>query len=187
MIIGITGTNGAGKGVVVDYLVQQKGFTHFSSSGRISEILKERGMELSRTNMRAVGNELRAKYGSGYLVEVALAEAKKRGLTNVAIESIRSTGEAEVLKQAGGKLLMIDAERKIRYERIFARKSGKDLIDFETFVLQEEREWFGTEGAFDMNIRPVMEMADHRIENNISLSDLYQQIDDFLQKAEPAS
>jgi dephospho-CoA kinase len=30
MIIGITGTDGAGKGAVVDYLVAQKGFTHYS-------------------------------------------------------------------------------------------------------------------------------------------------------------
>lgn len=29
-IIGITGTLGAGKGTVVDYLVKNKGFNHFS-------------------------------------------------------------------------------------------------------------------------------------------------------------
>lgn len=182
MIIGITGTNGAGKGAVVDYLVKKKDFTHFSSSGRLSRELEQRGMELSRTNMRAVGNEFREKYGSGYLVEVALEEAQAQGLQNVVIESLRSTGEAEALKKAGGKLLVIDAHRKIRYDRVFNRRTGKDLIDFETFVLQEEREWYGAEGAHDMNIRSVMEMADHTIENNISLKDLYAEIDLFLEK-----
>jgi dephospho-CoA kinase len=182
MIIGITGTNGAGKGVVVDYLITQKGFTHFSNSGRISEELKRRGMELSRTNMRAVGNEFREKYGSGYLVEKALQEAAAQNLSDIVIESIRSTGEAYALQNAQGKLLVLDAERKIRYDRIFHRRSGKDHVDFETFVLQEEREWHGALGAHDMNIRSVIEMADHVIENNISLEDLYAQVELFLEK-----
>lgn len=180
MIIGITGTNGAGKGVVVNYLVKEKGFTHFSSSGRISEELKRRGMELSRTNMRAVGNEFREKYGSSYLVDVALKEAEEQNLKNIVIESIRSTGEAQSLKDAGGKLLVIDADRKVRYDRIFARRSGKDLIDFDTFVQQEEREWYGQEGEYDMNIMSVITMADHTIQNNVSLEDLHRQIDQFL-------
>lgn len=180
MIIGITGTNGAGKGVVVDYLVQQKGFTHFSSSGRISEELTRRKMELSRTNMRLVGNEFREKYGSGYLVEAALKDAQEMGVTNIVIESIRSAGEADVLKKEGGKLLVVDADRALRYERIFARRSGKDLINFETFVEQEEREWYGIEGEHDMNIQSVIKMADYTIMNDISLEDLYKQIDTFI-------
>jgi dephospho-CoA kinase len=180
MIIGITGTNGAGKGVVVDYLVQQKGFSHFSSSGRISEELTRRGRELSRTNMRAVGNEFREKFGSSYLVDVALQEAREQKLINIVIESIRSIGEAHALKKAGGKLLVIDANRALRYERIFARRSGKDLIDFDTFVEQEEREWYGKEGEHDMNIRSVIEMADHTIVNDVSVEDLYAHVDAFL-------
>lgn len=180
MIIGITGTNGAGKGVVVDYLVQQKGFTHFSSSGRISEELMRRKMELSRTNMRLVGNEFREKYGSGYLVQAALKDAQEMSVTNIVIESIRSVGEAEVLKKEGGKLLVVDADRALRYERIFARRSGKDLIDFATFVEQEEREWYGIEGEHDMNIQSVIKMADYTIMNDISLEDLYTQIDTFI-------
>jgi len=182
MIIGITGTNGAGKGVVVDYLVKQKGFTHFSNSGRISQELERRGLELSRTNMRAVGNEFREKYGSGYFVEIALQEAAAQNLNDIVIESIRSTGEAHVLQNAHGKLLVLDAERKTRYTRIFQRRSGKDLVSFETFVLQEEQEWYGAEGEHDMNIRSVMEMADCTVENNVSLDYLYKQINFFIKK-----
>ena len=139
-------------------------------------------MELNRSNMRQVGNEFRENYGSGYLVETFLKEAKSNHVDRVVIESIRSTGEAEALKKAGGKLVVVDADRKLRYQRIFERKSGKDLIDFDTFVLQEEREWFGAEGAHDMNIRLVMEMADYRILNNISLDDLFAQMDAFLEE-----
>lgn len=184
IVIGVTGTNGAGKGVVVDYLVDARGFTHFSNSGRISKELERRGMELSRTNMRMVGNEFREKYGSGYLVEEALREAQEQNLERIVTESIRSTGEVAALRDAGGSLLVIDADRKLRYERITARKTGKDLLDFETFVEQEEREWYGIEGAHDMNIRSVMDMADYTIMNEGTLTELHAQIDAVLQQIE---
>lgn len=180
MIIGITGTNGAGKGVVVEYLVQQKQYVHFSSSGYLADELTRLSIEHSRTNLRNIGNEFRKKFGSGYLVKMFLERKEKEGIENVIIESIRSTGEAKKLKEGGGKLLVIDANRAKRYERIFARKSGKDLIDFNTFVEQEEREWYGKEGEHDMNMQGVMHMADYTILNNGSLEELHSQIETFL-------
>lgn len=177
--IGITGTNGAGKGVVVDYLIG-KGFTHFSASGFLSEELSRRGLTLDRNNLRVVGNEFRERFGSGFIVEHFLKEAQEKGVEQFVIESIRSTGEVAALKSAGGTLLFVDADRKLRYERVISRKSGKDHIDFDTFVAQEEREWYGAEGAHDMNIRRVIEKADHTILNNGTLEELYAQIDAFL-------
>ena len=43
MIIGITGTDGAGKGSVVDYLVKEKGFVHYSGRGVIVEAIEAKG------------------------------------------------------------------------------------------------------------------------------------------------
>jgi dephospho-CoA kinase len=180
MIIGITGTNGSGKGAVVDYLVNEKGFTHYSNSGYISEELIRRGLELSRSNMRLVGNEFREKHGGGYLAEVALDKARADGKENIVIEAIRAVGEAKKIKEAGGVLLAINADRRLRFERIFARKSGKDLVDFDTFVAQEEREWQGTEGAHDMNIQQVMQMADHTIYNDNDTKALFAAVESFL-------
>ena len=182
MIIGITGTNGAGKGVVVDYLVDKKGFTHFSNSGFLTEELTRRGLELIRPNLRLVGNEFREKYGSGYLAETALATAKANSVTHLVVEAIRSSGEADKIKEAGGVLVVVDADRPLRYKRIYARRSGKDLIDFDTFVEQEEREWYGAEGSHDMNVRVVMDRADYTILNNGSLQELYTQIDAMLKE-----
>ena len=38
-IVGITGTLGAGKGTVVEYLTQQKGFKHYSARGLLNQII----------------------------------------------------------------------------------------------------------------------------------------------------
>jgi len=42
IIIGITGTLGAGKGTVVEYL-QEKGFRHYSARGFITKEVEKRG------------------------------------------------------------------------------------------------------------------------------------------------
>ena len=180
MIIGITGTNGAGKGSAVDYLVNQKDFFYFSNSGYLAKELEKRGIEKNRPNLRAIGNEFREKFGSDYLAKKAIELAQEAGAENIVIEAIRSVGEATTIKNAGGKLLVIDADREERYRRIQERKSAKDLIDFETFVEQEEKEWYGSEGEHDMNMKAVMLMADDTIQNNGTLEELHQKIEVFL-------
>ena len=44
-IIGITGTIGAGKGTIVDYLVKEKGYVHYSVRAFIAEEIQRRGLE----------------------------------------------------------------------------------------------------------------------------------------------
>ena len=46
--IGITGTLGAGKGTIVDYLIQHRGFVHFSVRAFITEEINRRGREVNR-------------------------------------------------------------------------------------------------------------------------------------------
>ena len=58
--IGITGTLGAGKGTIVDYLVKSRGFEHYSVRAFITEEIKRRGLPVNRDSMTQVGNDLRA-------------------------------------------------------------------------------------------------------------------------------
>ena len=59
IIIGITGTLGAGKGAVVDYLLGQKGFKHFSARALFTDEIINRGLPVNRDTMTEVANELR--------------------------------------------------------------------------------------------------------------------------------
>ena len=61
-IIGITGTIGAGKGTIVDYLVKEKGYVHYSVREFLAEEVKKRGLEVNRDTLTEVGNDLRAKH-----------------------------------------------------------------------------------------------------------------------------
>ena len=58
-IIGITGTHGAGKGTVTNYLVNKKGFKHYSARDFIVDEIKKRSLLVDRDSMREVSNDLR--------------------------------------------------------------------------------------------------------------------------------
>ena len=180
MIIGITGTNGAGKGTVVEYLVQ-KGFAHYSVRAFLITEIERRRLPVDRSSMRDVANDLRRQHGPEYFDKIFLAEAKEKGQQNIIIESVRTIGSARYLKEQGAVLLSVDANRHIRYDRVTKRASHTDKVDFDTWVKEEEREWHN-EAAHDMNVPGVMQMADYTLHNDGTVEELYAQIDAVLSK-----
>ena len=136
MIIGITGTLGAGKTTIVEFL-KKEGFKHHSVRDFIVEEIKRRGMPVDRDSMVVVANDLR-KGSPSAIVDAIYDKAKDEGGDSI-IESIRATGEADSLKEKDEfYLFSVDADRKIRYERITGRKSVTDHISFDEFVENEE-------------------------------------------------
>ncbi len=175
MIIGITGTNGAGKGTVVDYLVQKKHFAHYSVREFLLEEIRRRKIPENRDSLREVANDLRKAHGPAYVIQALYEEASKQEAGTI-IESVRTIGEAQFLKSVGAVLLSVDADRKIRYERIVQRAQVTDGVSFEEFCIQEDREMASTE-IWDMNVLGVMQMCEFKILNDSTLEELHAQID----------
>ena len=65
MIIGITGTLGAGKTTVAIYL-ESKGFIYRSVRSFITEEVHRRSIAVTRDTLVQVGNEIRAQHGPQY-------------------------------------------------------------------------------------------------------------------------
>ena len=180
LIVGITGTNGAGKGTVVDYLVKEKGFKHFSASGLITQEIIKRNLPVNRDNMIIVGNDLRAKNGAGYIAEELIRRASSNN-SNSIIESIRTLGEVDKLRERGGMLLAVDADQKLRYKRIVLRGEEKDKVSFEQFVAQEKKE-MESDDPNKQNLQACKKVADYLIENNGTIEELNKEIEKLLVK-----
>ncbi len=174
MIIGITGTIGAGKGTVVDYLVKQKGFKHYSVRDFLTDEIIKRGLPVNRDSMREVGNDLRRK---GVLITIILYEKAVALGGNAIVESMRSLREVvELKKRPGFYLFAVDADIKLRYERVIKRASETDKVSFEKFVEQENSEMYDKDPS-GMNIKGCMEQADYLLTNNGAPEELYRQVD----------
>ena len=180
-IVGITGTLGAGKGTIVDYLISHHGFRHFSVRGYLTDIIRQKGLDLNRDSMVLVANELRANHSPSYIAEELLAQAEQYG-GNCIIESIRTVGEVTALRKKGGfYLFAVDADPKLRYERVLQRGSETDHISYDTFIENEQREMTSTDPN-KQNLAACQELADYRFDNNHSFEELYTQVEDVLSK-----
>lgn len=178
-IIGITGTIGAGKGTVVEYL-KTKGYKHYSSSGLLREMLMERGVPIDRDALAALAREIRSTDPAG-VPKLTYERAVKDGSEAFVLEAIHTTGESDFIRSVGGIILGVDADIDTRYERIKKRGSDKDNVSYEKFVEQARREDDGAEGA-GHNIRAVINSADALVTNNGTIDELRAAVDEVLER-----
>ncbi|PLW97541.1 MAG: hypothetical protein C0593_08305 [Marinilabiliales bacterium] len=181
IIFGITGTLGAGKGTIVEYLISKYNFEHYSVRAYLIERIEEKGLPVNRDSMVVVANELRASESPSFIIDELHKKAVESG-KNCIIESIRTPGEVESLrKKENFWLIAVDADPKVRYERITARKSETDNVSFDAFVENEKREMTSSDPN-KQNLSKCIEMADFVIDNSGSLFDLQQKVEDVLKK-----
>ena len=174
-VIGITGTLGAGKGTIVKYLVNNMGYNHFSVREYLTEEIKKRGLVVNRDSMTDVANELRSKHSPSYIIEQLYERAIISG-NNSIIESIRTPGEIDYLEKKGNFLLIaVDADPKIRYDRILIRGSATDNISYDTFISNEKRELTSTDPN-KQNLSACAKRADIKLYNNLTIDDLIKKL-----------
>lgn len=181
LIIGITGTLGAGKGTIVKYLVEKKNFTHLSVSDYLKKVISKKNLSVNRQNMVKIANDIRKKHGASYIVDVLLKKAnRKRG--NVVIESLRTPAEIQSLKKQGEfYLFAVDAKRKARYERIRERQSEKDNVTFKKFVKSEKQEMKSSDPT-KQNLAKCIKMADYIFINDGTTGELYEKVKKAIKK-----
>ncbi|HEY5383390.1 MAG TPA: AAA family ATPase [Candidatus Paceibacterota bacterium] len=178
MIIGITGTLGAGKGTVVEYLVQQKGFKHFAVSDTfLAGEAKKRGIEPTRVVRRDIANEFRAK-GPTKLMEAVYKMAKGaiEAGENVVLEPQHTAAEVKFIQSIGGIELAVNADLRTRYQRIQKRGSSKDDVTFEQFEAEQIHE-MASDNPDQNNLGAAIQAADTVLYNDTTPEELYIQVE----------
>ena len=182
IIIGLTGKNAAGKGTVADIL-SKKEFVYHSLSDSLRDELKLLGKEVTRDNLIEIGNKLRKEGGPGVLADKM---RPKLGLDkNHIVDSIRNPFEVNSLREDFSSntfiLISVDADARLRYDRLCSRGRIGDSDSWESFVNQEKQE----ENNDDPNkqqLSKTMNMADYSIDNSGSLESLEKQVRKILSK-----
>jgi dephospho-CoA kinase len=178
LIIGLTGTFGAGKGEFSKILMG-KGYVYHSCSDVLRAELKQRGEAETIENLARIGNEIREKQGAGELPHRLLEIIRKRGEANSIVDSIRSVGEVEeLLKEKDFVLVSVEAPIELRYQRVRRRGRHGDDLTFEEFKRLEDAQMNG-EGA-KQNLKKCMNMADYKISNIGSLEELRESAEGIL-------
>ncbi len=183
MIIGITGTLGAGKGTVTDYLARQKGFRHVAVSDTFltGEAVK-RGIAPDRIARQNIANEYRATGPTKLMeavYELALPYIEKG--ENVVVEPQHTVGEVKFIQSKGGIVFSVDADIQTRYARITKRGSAKDAVSFEEFKRVEDLEMESSDPNKN-NLRASVAAADIHLTNNGTQEELFAQVEQVLQK-----
>jgi dephospho-CoA kinase len=172
-LVGLTGTNCAGKGEVSAFF-EKKGYAYFSLSDLIREELRKAGKEASRDNLIKMGNELREKNGYDILARRVMKKVKGRSV----IDSIRHPQEVEYLrKQKDFILLAVDAPADLRYERSIKRGREESASTLEEFIKKEAEEM--TDRAQGQQLHTCLKMADFLVINDGSLEDLHRKLEEL--------
>ncbi len=178
MIIGVTGTNGSGKDLVGQMLWEKLGWPHFSLSDEIRQIATEKGLDLSRDTLQALGNQLRTEHGPDYLSRRILERAEG----NFVATSIRNPKECVPFKEHGEFILIaVDAPIEMRFERISGRGRSDDFAPtLEDFKNEEAKEMTG--GEFDQQLAHMLEIADYKITNDTTFDELETKVDNIIKE-----
>lgn len=177
-LIGISGTNGAGKDSAGNILAAQFGYMFISVTAPMRAELARRGGPIDRERMRQLSAEWRREHGLAVLVDKAIEQFQKDGADRVglAVASLRNPAEADRIHELGGIVLWLDANPRLRYDRIQAHAAERGRADednktFEQFLAEEQAEMHRSGDDATLDMTAVKERADISVIDEFSTLD----------------
>jgi len=171
-VIGLAGTNGSGKDTVGHMLADHYGYLFISVTDLLRGEAKRRGQSPAREVLRTISAEWRRELGLGVLIDKAVAEydTVRDQYKGVVMASLRNPGEADRVHEMGGTVVWIDADPKIRYERIQANAASRGRAEeddktYEQFLAEEEVEMHASGDAATLDMAAVKEKSDIFVDN----------------------
>lgn len=178
IILGLCGKISSGKGTIAEYAQKKYNASTHRFSTMLRDVLNRLYLDISRNNMQTLSTILRTNFSEDIMAKVMALDAKKDENQIIIIDGVRRMADIKYLKEIEGfYLVSVDADAKIRYDRLSKRSENIDDFgkSFEEFLKDEEQE-------AELEIPKAMAEAQIKINNNNNFEDLYKQIDKIIEK-----
>lgn len=143
----------------------------YQISSELKELAKEQGISINRRNLINYSRKLAATHGDDYLARRILEQSNDE---LIIIVGMRQIGQIDYLKtHSSFTLIGVDAEPKIRLNRVQNRKKIGDPMTLETFIEIEKKD----DGESVQKISDCMKRVDYTIKNNGDEEELYSNIE----------
>lgn len=175
-LIGLAGAAGSGKDMAAEIICREFGAQNLSTGDLIRAITRHiyrlaPDFNPVRDQLFEVATFIRNEIDPATTVKLCILQARELHIELALLSGLRTVGEADALKAAGGVIIGIDADPRVRYERIYSRKRDTESNKtYEEFLIQDafENDGVSNSGA-GRGIRHIVARADAVITNNDSV------------------
>lgn len=179
-VLAVVGPMAAGKGTVIEIL-KKKGFESSSTSDRIREEIRRRGMEVNRDSLTLVANDLRTTFGNEILAKRTIEFVDASPSNYFVIDSIRNPNEIAFFKEKYDmKIIAVTADQHLRFKRFSERTTNSEPMSFDRFKEIDDKELYGSQGEHSQRVSDCMKLADVTLENDGSVENLENKINEAL-------
>ncbi len=174
-IIGVVGETGAGKDTFCNIASENlSSVVCLRFSQALSDALGIFFDEIKKEDQQWMASILRDRFGEDILMKGVAKKIERAAEEVILVNGIRVKEEFQFIKNIGGDVVYITADKKKRWERIQERGEKKDdKSSYEDFLkIDMQRP--------EQQIKEIGAMADIKIENNGSLEELKEKIKEIL-------
>jgi dephospho-CoA kinase len=175
-LIGLVGTPGAGKSFASEYIIKRYGGEHIKFSDCLTHILHTLSLEKSRENMIKLSVILRREFGEDIMSHAVASDALTSKEDIVLIDGTRRVEDLAAFRALPNfRMIAINADPKIRYERIGRRREKTDDAELTWEEFQQTEQ-----APTEVTIPEVMAFANYTIMNEGTQEEYEKKIDDIM-------
>ena len=178
IILGLAGEIASGKGTVAKHIEEKYGGSSHRFSTALRDVARRMRLEESRENLQKISTIFRENFNDDILSMVICADVNEDTHQIIAIDGVRRMADIKYLKKLEGfRLVYIEANMDIRYQRIVKRRENSDDAHkpYSEFVADHARE-------AESQIKDLKNYADFVVNNEGTFLELYHQVDKIIKE-----
>ncbi|MCR4335129.1 MAG: AAA family ATPase [archaeon] len=169
-VIILVGLARSGKDTAADYLVQKHGFTKYTFSDVLKELLEQKGITSTKKRMNELGDILRNEMGMAAIAKMLDKKINKKD--KLVFVGPRSIEEIDYFKKKFPELKIIKITTG-KDER-FGRRSEEDPSEKEEFHKRDE------DDKYNKGFQKVLDSADFQVNNFSEIENFYSELETVL-------